>query len=58
MGLFFLSFCNSFTLLANKYLLTYLPAGLRFVCTSQNLFVQHLNKFDGGGGGDFLERKG
>ena len=23
MGLFFLSFCNSFTLLANKYLLTY-----------------------------------
>ena len=24
MGLFFLSFCNSFTLLANKYLLTYL----------------------------------
>ena len=26
MGLFFLSFCNSFTLLANKYLLTYLVA--------------------------------
>ena len=24
MGLFFLSYCNSFTLLANKYLLTYL----------------------------------
>ena len=29
MGLFFLSFCNSFTLLANKYLLTYL---LSYVC--------------------------
>ena len=27
MGLFFLSFCNSFTLLANKYLLTYLSHG-------------------------------
>ena len=27
MGLFFLSFCNSFTLLANKYLLTYLLTG-------------------------------
>ena len=27
MGLFFLSFCNSFTLLANKYLLTYSQFG-------------------------------